>query len=539
MKMKKRIVSLCALALMASLAACGTPAPKGDVTTEVTWDELLAANTLDAVFEKTGSFSSSIGDSSGETYTCFAAMVDGELIYSTGSPGYTDDLRNGIQYHASPDDTSKSIIIMAPTANLNDLIDEAYGEELRDYQVPDKIYVNDSQYFAKLYSVDEEYGITSTGYAYFDTETLLLDRMELVEKMGSFKNELSMHMAYGTGADFAQTSYDSVVNADDALDLTIHYPDGTTTDITVDRDVSVMAHHPKHTETWSVCWDEACTGRVDDLGWITDGHGDVYLCEGDVAMAPPTLNRVLEKSSFDVMFKENYDTYFQTTFTMNKDEIEVQCTDLAWYVDEEAGLCLNFEIKDADYNVVRSGRARDYAWYSWTEKDGYRVDFFDDFSYAEDLVKEYRLFLYEEQLGEPMTMDEGGYAYYIPYEETVGNGVVKEYKYYIHTDSDFIERVEITKKDSAQNVLGYEHCYIGGNGPIAGDLDIFAAVSQPEDAETVMLTVVSPIGEKTYSIRKDAKISWKGGALYSDETCTKSVSNLNWVNGPEATVYVK
>ena len=108
-----------------------------------------------------------------------------------------------------------------------------------------------------------------------------------------------------------------------------------------------------------------------------------------------------------------------------------------------------------------------------------------------------------------------------------------------HPDTDYIERVEITHKDNAGNIVGYETCYIGGNGPIPGDMDIFAAISAPEDTEAIALTVVTSNGEKTYSVRNDAAISWKGGALYSDANRTTAVTDLTWVDGSEATVYVK
>jgi hypothetical protein len=51
--------------------------------------------------------------------------------------------------------------------------------------------------------------------------------------------------------------------------------------------------------------------------------------------------------------------------------------------------------------------------------------------------------------------------------------------------------------------------------------------------------VVTPNGKKTYSVRSDAAISWKGAALYSDEACTKAVTDLSWVDGSEAKVFVK
>ena len=135
-------------------------------------------------------------------------------------------------------------------------------------------------------------------------------------------------------------------------------------------------------------------------------------------------------------------------------------------------------------------------------------------------------------------VDEYG-PYSIPYVETRADGMISESRYWIHPDADYIEWIAITHKDSAGNVVGYESCYIGGNGPIPGDMDIYQEISAPGDVQTVKLTVVSPAGEKTYLIRKDAGISWKGSALYSDEACAHAVNDLNWVNGRKAKVYVK
>ena len=536
--MKKKLLTILVLILMVTLTACGGGASKGKVTNDVTWDELLAANTMDAVFAQTGAFSATIEAKGEGAYISYAAMVDGELIGSHGRVGYTDDLLNGIIYHASEDGMGKSITIMAPTADLKEMLEGAYGEELALYQTPSKIYMNEGQYVAPLYHEDDEWGIVTEGYAYFDAETLLLDRMEIVEQLGSLKNEQVIQMAYGI-VDFPMVSYDRIVNAANTVDLTIHYPDGTTTDITVDRGVDVITFYPNHQETWSACIDAACTYSVDDLGWISGNHGDLYLCEGFVPSAPPALNRVLENSSFEAMFKENYETYFQEVDVMDKDQNIIKMRDLAWYVDPEVGLCLNFEVQDSNYEVVESGRARDNAWYTWSAEAGYAVDFYDEFSYVENLIKKYRLFLYEEQLGAQMEQESEYGAYYIPFEETVRGGMINEYKYWIHPDFDYIEFVAITHKDNTGAIVGYENCYIGGNGRILGDMDIFAAVSAPEDAEVIDLTVVSPNGEKTYSVRNDVAISWKGTVLYSDETCTTAVTDLTWVDGSEAKVYVK
>ena len=524
--------------MMMSLTACGN-APKGKVTKDVTWEELLAANQLETVLEQTGGFFSKVDGNDDDDYIHYAALVDGELIASHGVAGYTEDLRNGIQYNASADGMGKSITILAPTADLYDVIEGAYGEELNDYQVPGKIYANEDHYYAKLEQKDEEWGIDCSGYAYFDKETLLLERIEMTEKMGTLKLNWNAEMSYDTGADFEMVSYDRIVNSDNTVDLTIHYPDGTTNDITVDRDVTVIVYHPNHEELWAACPDETCTGNVDDLGWIEGDHGDIYLCEGDIPNAPPALKRVIELSSFDAIFRDNYETYFQHRDIMDENQTTIQNWDLYWYMDEENGMCLDFDLKDIDYEVIQSGKARSNAWYFWTEEDGYKVDFFDEFGYAESLIEDYRFYINNDHLTAPMEQLDEYAPYYIPFMETLADGSVLEYNYHIHSGSDYIEYVQITHKDSSQKIVGYDAWYIGGNGPFPNEKDILTEITAPEGVDVVELTVVSPIGEKTYSIRKDAAISWKGGSLYSDESCTDTVNDLSWVSDSKAKVYVK
>ena len=534
--MKKVFLCTFCLMLLLLLTACTAAPSGGTVTPNVTWDELLAANQLEAVLAQ-GGLCSATKDDDGTVYMSYAAMKDGELMHSNGPEGHTSDLRGGIIYNAFEED--KSITIIAPTADLKDLFDENFGEELSSYHTPEKVYATEDQYYVKLYQKDEEWGAVTEGYAYFDAKTLLLDRIDLTLKLGAYQIKQSVSMSYNVGTDFAMSSYDQVVNAKDMVNLTIHYPDGTTKDITVDRNVDISAYYPDHLEQWSVCWDEACTGRVDDLGWITGNHGDVYLFNGDVPSAPPELRRVLDKSSFETMFRDNYDTYFQRIDVMDKDENVTQVTELAWYMEDDAGLCLNFEVKDADYQVICSARARDNAWYSWSKGDGYAVDFYDEFSYAEELISAYRVFLPENRLVAPMEqLDEYG-PYSIPYREIRADGTSSEYRYWIHPDSDYIDWIAIIHKDSDGNIVGHETCYLGGNGPIPGEMDIYQEISAPGNGQTVKLTVVSPVGEQTYAVRKDASISWKGEALYSDEACANAVLDLKWVDGREAKVYVK
>ena len=534
--MKKAMLCTFFLCLLILLTACVAESSGETEQASITWNDLLAANQLDAVLER-GGFSSAATDADGTVYMSYAAMKDGELMHSTGPEGYTSDLRGGIIYNAVEDE--KSLTIIAPNADLRSLIEGAYGEELSSYPAPDTIHVTDSQYYVKLYQEDEDWGAVTEGYAYFDAQTLLLDRIDLTLNLGYYQIRQSIRMSYDVGADFAMSSYDQIVNAEDAVDLTIHYPDGTIKEITVDRDTDIIVYYPDHLEQWSVCWDEACTGSVDDLNWITGSHGDVYLFNGYVASAPPALDQVMHNSTFEAMFRENYDTYFQHIDLMDQDENVTQVRDLAWYMDADAGLCLNLEIMDAEYCVIHSARARDNAWYSWTQEAGYAVDFYAEFSYAEELIGAYRVFLPEELLTAAMEqLDEYG-PYSIPRTEAKADGAFSEYRYWIHPDFDYIEWIAITHKDSAGNVIGHESCYIGGNGPIPGELDVYQEISAPGDVQTIKLTVHSPAGEKTYSIRRDASITWQGEALYSDEACTQAVRDLTWVDGRSAKVYVK
>ena len=538
--MKKGIVWSLILVLLFSLTACGggggASTPKGDLTTDVTLEELLAANELAAVFEQVDSLSSVTTDDDGQTYFYYAAMVDGQLMYSSGVENHTTDFIHGVQYEAATDGTSKSVTVIAPTADPFVLLDELYGMPLTEYDLTGDVYINDGEYIISLYAEDEEWGMTEEGFAYFNAETLLLDRVDTKTSWGPIKSQNLYQLTYNIPVDFAMTSLDGIANAEDTVDVTIHYPDGSTTDITADRNSWITAYYPDHEETWSVCWDEACTEMVDTLGWIEGNHGDVYLCEGQRHSAPPALKIVLENSTFEAMFRDNYNSYFQDTYSYNANEELVEVKNLKWYTEDD-GVKLALEILNGDYVVVQSGIARDNAWYSWTEETGFVVDFYDDFSYTNGLVKDHLKFLYDEQLGEPMVRDEETGIFYIPYEETVKD-MVKEYKYWIH-ESYFIERAEVTQKDYNDTVLGYQTIYFSGNGPTGTDKDVFFEVTEPSDVSAVKLTVVSPKGETTYQIRSDASVSWKGGALYSDAACTTAVTDLTWVNGDTATVYAK
>ncbi|MBQ1214766.1 MAG: hypothetical protein IIX88_00385, partial [Firmicutes bacterium] len=139
---QKGIAWLLASLLAVSLTACGggSPAPKGELTTDVTLEELLAANELPAVFDQVESLSSVITDEEGQTYFHYAAMVDGQLMYSQGTEGKTTDFVNGIKYTASADGLSKYMIVMAPDTDPFVFLDEMYGMQLTEFDLTGEVY---------------------------------------------------------------------------------------------------------------------------------------------------------------------------------------------------------------------------------------------------------------------------------------------------------------------------------------------------------------------------------------------------------------
>ena len=66
--------------------------------------------------------------------------------------------------------------------------------------------------------------------------------------------------------------------------------------------------------------------------------------------------------------------------------------------------------------------------------------------------------------------------------------------------------------------------------------NITASAAEPDKATGFYMEDGAAVA-KTADL--DAAISWKGAVLYSDEACTKAVTDLSWVDGSEAKVYVK
>ena len=537
--MKKILIFALSMLLIVSLVACGNSAPKGEVTTAVTWDELVAANELETVLEKTGGYSVTITNKAdGEKYFFKSALADGKLTYTLGGTDTTpDDLYDGIVYTAYEKDGEKRLEIIAPDTKYYVPDDYNFGTYFAEFPDVDTVYANDDAYFVKLNSEDEEWGYSVEGYMFFDKETLLLNDFEITQKLGAIKIAYDYDITYGA-TEFAMPSYENITNSENAIDVSIHYPDGTVKTTKIDRKAEFVMGYSATTD-WSVCWDEACTGSVYNFDWVEGDKADLYICEGNVEKAAPLLSVVLNNSTFESMYKNNYDSYYQNIEILDKDENALKMVTINWFVDEETGKpSLVFEVMNEEYETVTSAIARDNAWYSWTLDGGHAVDFFNEFSYVEDLVDEERFYINEDHMVAGVMYDEETGYYFVPYAETLDGGV-DEYEYFINADSDFFDRVVITHKDAAGTITGYTHCYIGGNGYPYGSVDVFAEISEPSDADVIKLTVVTANGEKTYSIRKDAKISYTGEVLYSDEACTVAVTDLSWVDGKTATVYVK
>lgn len=537
--MKRILIFALSILLIISLVACGNSAPKGKVTAAVTWDELIAANELETVFEKTGGYSVTVtSKDDGEEYFFKSSIIDGKLVYTTGSEGGTsDDLYDGIIYAAYEKDGEKRMEIVAPDTTYCIPDDYNFGTYFAEFSDVDTVYENDDAYFVKLNRKDEEWGYTVEGYMFFDKESLLLNSFEMTQKLSTLKTEYVYDVTYGA-TEFAMPSYENVTDSENAIELTIHYPDGAVKTTKVDRDTEVIMGYSENTE-WSVCWDEACTGSVDNFRWVEGDKADLYVCEGNVPKAAPLLNVVLSNSTFEAIYNDNYDSYFQTIEKFYPDEELSRMIELYWYVDEETNeKVIEIESINEDYDVVTSGRTENNAWYFWSTDIGYTVNFFNELSYVEEIADGYRFYLNLDSSA-TVEYDEESGCYYIPSTPSLNDGYTNESKYYIHPDFDYIDRVVITHKDASDSIVGYTHCYIGGNGYPTRGVDVIAEISEPDDAEVVKLTVVTANGEKTYSIRKDASISYEGEALYSDEACTTAVSDLSWVDGKTATVYVK
>ena len=83
----KKLVWALIFVLMFSMAACD------DAAADITWEKLVAANTLEAVMEKVDSFTASVDGGDMDPY--YVAKVDGQLVYAFGQ----ENLKGNVLYN--------------------------------------------------------------------------------------------------------------------------------------------------------------------------------------------------------------------------------------------------------------------------------------------------------------------------------------------------------------------------------------------------------------------------------------------------------
>lgn len=558
------LVTLC-LALMCfavCLAGCGK---KGELVTDVSWEQLCAANQPAAVLEQTGAYQVQLIEDEGYGSTLSVALQDGVLAWTDGNEHWTEDYRDGAVYSCAPDGSLAYVWFVPPAVDPMSLIADPYaGYSLDEFTAPDGVYLHDGQYLVDIAYEDPETGVTAEGEARFDSETMLLDAMDLEFDLVGMSSKATIAVAYDASAPLEGLSYNGISQAPDAIDVTVHTPDGASRDYRISADSGVAVYNAAEGDEWSLCWDSACTNSVDDLAWVEGGHADLYLCPGYVPPAPPTLSRVLERSTFEAVFANNYNSYNQYFTYYGSGDAWLGATGLAWILNENGGMEYYAETLDASGEPAYCAMGVDGAWYEWTPAGGYQVDFYGEGTFAantsasgagggatstfienefpESKMDALRFVIDASRLvGEPMSGEGDGWFW--RYVENGADGSRVEYDYYVLQDYDYIGLVFVSRYDARGQLVSCDEIGIGGNGGEGVSRFIRDEVAEPGDADVVELTVVglsgATAGEATYRIRTDARISWEGAPLYKDAACTQPVSDLSWVSGGAATVYAK
>ena len=420
------------------------------------------------------------------------------------------------------------------------MVYEGYDLGLEQFEDAEDIRLKNGKYHVNLKTEDEEFGAVLTAVAVFDSQTLLLESMETTVKLGLFTESNKDIVTYGFDSDipFVQRSYETISQADNAVALTLHYPNGEVKDYSVCANADLYTASLDYESIYSLCWDKDCTAKVDDLGWVDGDHASLYLYEGEVPFAPPALKRITERSRFDSIFERDYNSYGQSLTYYDEQDNWMGNMDLLWILNEDSKMEYYIEKMDGNGEIVFSEMGTDGMWYSWSAENGYKVDLYEDNAYAEKQMDRYRIYLKEERI----TAEElecGEYEWFIKYAEDSDDGTKTEYTYNISQDFDYIDRVVIEDYDDSEKLTQKTDIYIGGNGGNPVDRNVREEITEPTDADTIKLTVVTPNGKKEIAVRKDSAVLLNCEAVYKDKECTAPVSDLSWVNGKTAEVYVK
>lgn len=524
---KPAVILLLIFGIAVLFTACGQ-------TADVTWEQLCKANRIEAVLEKAGACQMRYDDMDS---VWSIAETDGEVIWSQDNGETTEDYRGGAIYRYVEDHgVTSEVTFLSPDNDCMKLAQSYFDLGLEEAGRIGEIRLQNGRYKVRFRSEDDEYGIVVVGKAVYDASTLLLESMEARTRLGMFGEKSKVSMKYGPDITFAQRSYEAITQADDAMSITLYNSDGTVSDYCVSAKSEVAVYGPQEGPYYSLCWDEAGTGRVDDLAWVEGEHANLYVHEGEVPLAPPTMSRIMERSRFDYLFEVNYDSYSQSFTYYDNEDNWCGGMELVWILNEESEMEYYAEASDGDGEVIFSEMGVDGVWYSWTADKGYRVDFYGDSGYAEKRMDPYRFCLNEEHLYGQMQEDD--YGWHICHSEEEPDGTRIDYDYKISSDFDYIDRVIVNTYDSAARLTGITEVYIGGNGGIPVNRCVRDEITSPEEMNTVNV-IVANAGNKSVSIRSDAAIGWEGAQLYADEDCFEPIAELSSVSSDSVAVYAK
>lgn len=534
--MGKRILLALAASLMtAAISGCGE---KGKAVSEVTWEQLCEANRPAAILSRVDSYKVDSKGSDGSGDCWYISKEDGEIIWTNVLDDSTEDYRDGAIYYHSNDGDSPIVWFVTPGTDPLELAAGGYELGIEDAQLQGEIRLYKGQYLAELKKVHDEFGAEMTAQAAYDAETLLLQRVNITEKLGFHKSESQTEFTYGDGISFDQQSYKAISGADNALNIKVHLPDGSFTDYRISKDADIVTRTKHELPCWSICIDQECTASIDDLGWVTDENADLYLFEGEAAPASPALSRVLERSSFDYIFKENFNSYNQSFMFYDGDENWLGAAEFAWIGGSGSEMEYYAEKTDEEGKVVFSAMAADGVWYEWSETNGYMVDFYRDNTYPQQLMADYSLQIDEQHLKNGMELSEYQ-VWTVTHTEQNDDGTKTEYVYCIADQYDYIDCVYVRSYDADGRLVFEDIVLIYGNSGTNMQRDVKSEIEDPGDFEVVEVKVEASSVSRSCLVRKDADIRWQGKPLYKDRQCSDAVGSLDWVNGKTAVIYAK
>lgn len=497
---------------------------------EITWEKVLKANDPMNVIETYGAMNVFETDGGG-SMTLFMEDGDFRWIYNG------NNLIDGVNYDYDVYEKTAYVSVIAPdTEPIYFVREHLWDSDIRDFEPTDQFEMKDGWLCAESEYTDEYYGFHVEAEFFLNAQTLLIEKIVSKSSYGWFSARYEERAVYGGDVEIVYDSYPVITQAEDAVDLTVHYPGGETKRLHIARDSQVYVREGM--KDWSLCLTAEGEGRIDDLSWVEGDQADVYVVSGYAAPAKPTLSRVIENSSRENVMEKNYGTMNISLWYYDPDGNDIMSREIGWYLTEKNLLELYHETRNADFEVNYSSAASGDALYEWDEEDGYSVTFFSDFSYAENALSGIIPVLDETTLTDNFLWNENTYCWCIPGCEELEGGGRREYVYNVDNEYDMISYLTFADYDKDGALILTGECDIYGNSGEKHERDVCSEFEKARGAKKIKLTVVAPDGAETvYNVRSDASVSWEGKSLYQDAQCTLPVTDLEWVDGRKAVVY--